>query len=759
MFDGDDDGPAGRGDADNGFSVNRDFEKRFNERKKREELEKAISRHGRGYLDALDGEESSSSLAEDEEGVLDTEEITMKVLSTISKIRAKDPEIYNSEKKYFDDKDFEASTKFLEKGALGKREKAYTYRDMVAEGVARGTLNSEEEEEEDETPFEVEQRIKREFKKAVGGDEEEEEDFMKVKKKTEREKKAERKEMRELREKEEAAGGSEGDRFLRRFILSKGWVNEEEEGERERWRREQEEADREDEMREEEVDEFEERLNFRFERVGGGRVTTYERGGDDTMRKKETKRSDKRKERDERKKEEERDHKEEAEMLKGIKREEIERKVLQVMAAGGLNREMAGKAVENIIRGGFDDEKFDGAMDEVFNDDYYGEEDDEEEMKKYVEEIDEDIDRILAGKEEYKEPGKEGEVEDELARTKVTPNLPLIMKKKIGKEEAMAMQESMKTNIWWYCDNCGRGIRPLEARFDCMECEDYTECKQCAEMKNHDHKMKRFIVPEGCEPPASEKITEYLQHLKTCGKCGLKIDDTQLYYQYKEDETYTLCEACVHYSKKVNKKEFERVAPRRVNVQKAVEEGDFHKLEKLVDDELIKTIDEYHQLDYEDVIAGGLKTRFKYVSVEGDDYKLDDDDMLYADDRILNRYLSMKKIAPYRSEEITDKHRKRMKKMLSLVKISASKNRQLIVQNIELNKEEDYLKTMSKKNSKYKKKLDKFLEKKERILKNQEFKANDIEIPDNQDVKLTDYTNVEVPQTEMSSNRLKSYGL
>ena len=47
-----------------------------------------------------------------------------------------------------------------------------------------------------------------------------------------------------------------------------------------------------------------------------------------------------------------------------------------------------------------------------------------------------------------------------------------------------------------------------------------------------------------------------------------------------------------------------------------VEEDDFSKLkDKVNDDEQMKMIDEYHDVDFEDVIAGGIKTKFRYVDV------------------------------------------------------------------------------------------------------------------------------------------------
>jgi len=101
-----------------------------------------------------------------------------------------------------------------------------------------------------------------------------------------------------------------------------------------------------------------------------------------------------------------------------------------------------------------------------------------------------------------------------------------------------------------------------------------------------------------------------------------------------------------------------------------VAEKDPHKLKNIVDDEeLKKLVDEYYALDFEDIIAGGIKTKFKvifiiiyaswplfflkYTNVEADDFGLDDDLLLYTDDKILNNYVSLKNIAPYQSQKVT----------------------------------------------------------------------------------------------------------
>ena len=102
-----------------------------------------------------------------------------------------------------------------------------------------------------------------------------------------------------------------------------------------------------------------------------------------------------------------------------------------------------------------------------------------------------------------------------------------------------------------------------------------------------------------------------------------------------------------------------------------------------------------------------------------------------------------------------------MKKLISLVKASAEKNKQEVVKMIELDKEEEYLKTMSKKNQKYKKKLEKFYEKKTKMMKNQS--ARDRGEEEREKVKITDMTNAEEPmnlkETGISTSRLKTYNL
>ncbi|TKY72386.1 KRI1-like protein [Spatholobus suberectus] len=61
-------------------------------------------------------------------------------------------------------------------------------------------------------------------------------------------------------------------------------------------------------------------------------------------------------------------------------------------------------------------------------------------------------------------------------------------------------------------------------------------------------------------------------------------------------------------------------------------------------------MDEYYKLDYEDTI-GDLKTRFKYAKTKPNRFGMSASEILLMEDKELNQYVSLKKLAPYQDEE------------------------------------------------------------------------------------------------------------
>jgi protein KRI1 len=242
---------------------------------------KASSGHGgKGALDFAsddDDEEDSTSEEEDEEGELLTPEVDLQIFNVISKIRAKDQEVYNPDATFFkndaEDADNSADVK------SSKSKKPLTIADYQRQQLLKGNMDGEAENESKtyvEEQDELRAEIKRGFEiDVVGeGDDDEEEEFLSVRPKSDQEKKAEeenyRRFLKSQLEKDKTGDqffesltkeGNEDDRFLLNYVLNKGWVDQD----LKRVPCYDEVVDEEDTKNDEVVDKFEESYNFRYE--------------------------------------------------------------------------------------------------------------------------------------------------------------------------------------------------------------------------------------------------------------------------------------------------------------------------------------------------------------------------------------------------------------------------------------------------------------------------------------------------------------
>jgi len=678
-----------RGTKIDKLNINKGFARKFDERKKREELEKAKVKYGRDLNDMLD-ESGSSSSDEDEVGDLVTGNIESKFIKTLAKLRTKDPEIYNQKKFFFDEQDFDEVPIQTKKD----KEKPVFYKDLVRQTAM------DDKKKNKKTPREVHEEeqedLKNAFKMAANGMEEE--DLLKVRKKSKKQIEDENTEFNKFLEAEKEKSKpaevdllqrfwgdetqlDEADKFLRKYILTKGWIDKDDTK-----YNNFDEVDDEDSAREDEMDNFEAEYNFRYEEPGANQVLTYSREHPESLRQDAGKRKEKRLEKEQRKKDIIAQEKEDIKHLKSIRKQEILERLKKIEETAGSELKDE-NIIDKIIGEDFDPEKYDKVMNEQFGEDYYENEDQEEnELEDYVKQQEEEYDQIYEEnpakeEEDKKEPAANGKKEakqadaskdDQLLATKAA--IPIFNRVNLKEAETKEIANALG-NLWWYCDTCFKGIKEGHPRFECLECEDFCQCKACADLKDHPHKMKKFVVPQGCTPPSDKEIAAILENTRFCAECSYKFTEYDYMFELKKNAEFLICEDCLKTNERQYKeKDFNKIEPKKVDVEKIVKE-DVSKLKGIYKDkELDELIDSYYQLDFEDVISGGIKTRFKYVDVNKNSYGLTDEDILYADDRTLNQFVSLKKMQPYRPDD-GQVNMKTLRKKKNEVKKTADRNK------------------------------------------------------------------------------------
>ena len=230
----------------NVLTINKDYAKKYQERKQREELSKLQEK----YQSSDDSDvDSESDVEEDETGELLTPAIDAQILNTISAIKAHDPSVYDKERVFFDSKELAKREKEWKKN---KRDKKLTLLQYQHEQTATGKVEEEGDEEDFGKPKTYQQEqddLKKEFQQAIGSQEHnnrnnECDDLLLIKKtKSSEQVKREEEEYRKfllenlaknehspkthmsswLQENQENLDPDE--RFLVNFVLNRGWVD------------------------------------------------------------------------------------------------------------------------------------------------------------------------------------------------------------------------------------------------------------------------------------------------------------------------------------------------------------------------------------------------------------------------------------------------------------------------------------------------------------------------------------------------------
>ncbi|KAJ3046728.1 KRRI-Interacting protein 1, partial [Rhizophlyctis rosea] len=373
------------------LQINENFARKYEEKKKYEELTKLKKQYGDEDDEPQDSE---SEEEEDEFGELVTPEVDGQIMKTIVSIRSRKPEVYDPKVNFFSEDLLEkAGKQWQEKQqaikASGKPIRLADYhRNKLLEGA-----NDEDEDEQDSRPLthaEEQAKLKDDLKSAFhsfadGGDEDD--DFLELRTKTDDESKKEEEEYRNFLLENMAQEGGQGikdwknfqevkddpdEAFLMDYILNRGWVEkgafktptyDEVVGEV---------NEDEDEEVVEAAEEFERKHNFRFEEDGATQVITHARTIDGTLRRKDDKRKRQRESRAERQALEKLKKSEELKRLKNLKKEEIREKLKQIQQIAG------GDSVgfdEVDLEKDFDPNEYDRKMEETFGEGYYEAED------------------------------------------------------------------------------------------------------------------------------------------------------------------------------------------------------------------------------------------------------------------------------------------------------------------------------------------------------------------------------------------------
>lgn len=342
------------------LEINESYAKSYDERKAKELLsnKKAYSLFAQGEDLDEDGEAASS---EDEFAEDLTPDLDNQIAQTIALIRSKDPKIYR--------KDFEPFKNVIPEKPkpATKEKKPVLYQDLIREKVKRGEAvdeDSESEGEGDNSPsyFEQQEKLKREFQLAAGEDANDDDDddegfVLKMKPSS--------------HDLPPPISKTEED-FLFKYLSDRNqWSTQSAAAPVKRM-----EEDEDDEEEEERAEEFEQQFLFRHLDPSSSEIVSHGRKIEGSLRRKENTRKAKRDEAEQRKHQLADSKREELKRLKNLKRKMIEKELIEAFGQPTKSgAQVLDKFGMDDLEGDFDPATWDSKMSQVFDDQYYKEED------------------------------------------------------------------------------------------------------------------------------------------------------------------------------------------------------------------------------------------------------------------------------------------------------------------------------------------------------------------------------------------------
>ncbi|KAF8010811.1 hypothetical protein BT93_J1458 [Corymbia citriodora subsp. variegata] len=363
------------------IEINKEFARRFEHNKKREDLHRLQELKKKGLVgggstsSAESGDESSSELSSSSDDDVDVNKASKDVefFNALLKVRSRDPSLKEKNVALFDSEDSDGNE---EKGSKQRKHKLYL-KDVVAkqlieegpdfdDGQTEATKKKSYSEEQEE--------MRRAFLEAAEAAEVDGDggDLLTMKRRDDGDPVGGGADAEFQRKLDEYFGRSEGlgenEKFLKEFFLNKMWVDK---GKKSKGHVNEEEL--EDLLRDEEEIEKQEdyETNFRHEEDAGDRVLGHSRTIEGSVRKKEKARKKQRESKEERLKIAEMERKEELKHLKNLKKEEMKQKLEKFKQIAGIDEDEDCPLDVVDLDDDFDPEEYDRMMKQVFNEKYY----------------------------------------------------------------------------------------------------------------------------------------------------------------------------------------------------------------------------------------------------------------------------------------------------------------------------------------------------------------------------------------------------